>query len=304
MRYDDVVYQLRKHRNVDRYEFVAYSPSVHIGEKRPRSTMTYDELSEAVGSDYADCFDSKPDRFLFQAFRAKKCVRDLVYNNDWKYFFTQTFSPEHDRYSIDDTVKKFLRFLSDFNCDNKAKGKKSIKYLFVPERHHDGAWHLHGLVSDFPDLVLYRRKDFKRLPLPIIKTINSGKKIYYNETFSYRFGYCTFSPVQDVSRIGTYLSKYILKQLDTGQNLSFGKHRYYASKGLNGPLQYEVRHCCNSFLNQGIFLDLLSGSFKHKMTCQKNDFYYKMILSGSEMKSFLSSVRGLQSSSVIHDVLA
>lgn len=195
MNYDNMVYQLRKHSEIDRYEFVVYSPAVHIGGTCNATTVTLDELSDIVGDEFAGLFDSKQDRSYFACLRAKKIIRDIIYNNDWKYFFTQTFSPEFDRYSIDDTVKRFLSFLKDFNYHNHCrKGIEPVKYLFIPERHSDGAWHLHGLVSHFPDLIPYRKEDFSHLPMHIIKALRQGKDIYYHKSFTNRLGWCTFQP--------------------------------------------------------------------------------------------------------------
>lgn len=195
MNYDNMVYQLRKHSEIDRYEFVVYSPAVHIGGTCNATTVTLDELSDIVGDEFAGLFDSKQDRSYFACLRAKKIIRDIIYNNDWKYFFTQTFSSEFDRYSIDDTVKRFLSFLKDFNYHNHCrKGIEPVKYLFIPERHSDGAWHLHGLVSHFPDLIPYRKEDFSHLPMHIIKALQQGKDIYYHKSFTNRLGWCTFQP--------------------------------------------------------------------------------------------------------------
>lgn len=302
MHYGNMCYYLRKHRNVDRYELVVYSPAFHFGGCRiDEPTATKEDIAEVVGDEHSELFDSsqysRRDFTYFSCLRAKKIVRDMIYNNEWQYFFTQTFSSKYDRYSIDDTVKRFLYFLSRFNDTNKRrKGIEPVKYLFIPERHHDGAWHLHGLVSHFPDLIPYTRKDFKRLPLYILKSIHAGKQIYYNKSFTNRFGWCTFSPVKDLSRIGTYICKYIMKQVGNGQNLDIGSHRYYASRGLQEPLKIELEHSRNMFRNQFLMSEILSLSLdkKYRNGCHKNDFYYKMILPSSDMKEFLEKVRGLK----------
>ena len=33
---------------------------------------------------------------------------------------------------------------------SSVTGCKGAKFVFVPEMHRDGAWHLHGLINDLP----------------------------------------------------------------------------------------------------------------------------------------------------------
>lgn len=67
--------------------------------------------------------------------------------NSWEYFFTGTLNPEwHDRHNLDRFRSAFAQWIRD----QRKKYRSNIRYVFVAERHKDGAWHLHGLLSGIP----------------------------------------------------------------------------------------------------------------------------------------------------------
>lgn len=135
----------------------------------------------------------------------------------------------------------------------------------------------------------------------IIKALRSGKKIYYHKSFTNRLGWCTFSPVHDVSRTGTYICKYIMKQFQQGQKLDYGSHRYYVSKGLQQPVKVDLEHSRNMFRNQFLMSEVLrvSEDKAYNNRYQKSDFYYKMVLPGGEMQEFLKKVRGFENVEIV-----
>lgn len=75
--------------------------------------------------------------------RTKKNIRELAFCNDFKYFATITVSSERcDRYSLDDCqnlLKKKFRYCQDLARRDGLK----FKYLFITEKHKDGAFHFH-----------------------------------------------------------------------------------------------------------------------------------------------------------------
>ena len=75
--------------------------------------------------------------------RTRRNIRELALCNDFDYFCTLTVnSAKCDRYSLDDVqdnLRKCLRNIRN-NSDN-------FKYLIITEKHLDGAFHFHGLMS-------------------------------------------------------------------------------------------------------------------------------------------------------------
>jgi len=144
--------------------------------------------------------------------RAKSKVFEYAYCNDWEYFVTLTISNEKfDRYNLDDYYSKFSRWLRYYSKKNNIK----IDYLFIPEKHKNGAWHLHGLI--------------KGLPFEFLKYNENG----YLDWFDYKdkFGYISIDTIKNKERCASYITKYISK--DLGKCVSDCNAKlYYCSRGL------------------------------------------------------------------------
>lgn len=119
--------------------------------------------------------------------RSKRTIREYVKCNNFKYFVTLTINSNScDRYSLTE-------------CQSKAKKIfKSIKrinhdfiYLFITERHKDGAYHFHGVCSDLPLYVNYNG--------------------YYSCTYFDKLGYNSFSLIRSQSKCSNYITKYVTK---------------------------------------------------------------------------------------------
>lgn len=156
--------------------------------------------------------------------RAKEKIFDLARANTWDWFVTITFSPEEcDRYdykSCYDLLKRYTRFLKDKRC----------KYLFVPDRHKDGAYHFHGLVQGkLPSTMAYvTDKTGKYRP----RSDEHGNIVY--NVIGSRLGWTTATRVRDTERVSNYITKYISKAMEVPP----GQHRYLASRSLKRPTVY------------------------------------------------------------------
>lgn len=77
--------------------------------------------------------------------RTKRNIRELALCNDFKFFATLTVSSARcDRYSLDDCqslLKKKFRYCQDL----ARKIGLKFKYLFITEKHKDGAFHFHRI---------------------------------------------------------------------------------------------------------------------------------------------------------------
>lgn len=137
---------------------------------------------------------------------------------NWEYFITLTFDKEKvDRYDYSLCMKKANTW---FNNQRKRKAF-DLQYLFVPEQHKDGAWHIHGLIAQ----------------VGVMSFADSGKKekgkIVYNLD-GWKFGFSTATRVDDVNKVSTYITKYITKELC---DVTKGKKRYFRSQNIPEPVE-------------------------------------------------------------------
>lgn len=170
--------------------------------------------------------------------RSRRVLLEKALCNHWEWFCTFTLNPSWwDRHSLPDFHKAFSQWIRD----QRKKGA-DIKFLLVPEKHQDGAWHCHGLLSGVSesDLELFRDMDARgyrspegrRLPRDLI---NSN---YFNwSPYSRKFGYCSLGPVKSQVGSAFYLVKYITKDLTRSLD-SLGLHCYWPSRGLAGAVKH------------------------------------------------------------------
>lgn len=159
---------------------------------------------------------------LRNVIRAKTAIHDIVACNTFEYFVTLTISPKAkiNRYNYDETSKTISKWLN-----NHLK-----KYLLVPEKHQDGAYHFH-LLADIPKAKIKKHKG----------------KVYNIK--SYKLGYSTAIKITKGSeaRIANYVQKYITKDLI--KSVGKGRRRYWASKNLARPqVEYNVKKPNNATL--------------------------------------------------------
>lgn len=227
-------------------------------------------------------------RFMSAISRAKSDIFDVAMCNKWEYFGTFTISPEHfDRYNLKEYHKTFSQFIRD---ERKRTGSK-ISFVLVPERHKDGAWHEHGLISGLPadDVRLFTNED--NIPLSLKKRIDKGCAEW--QRYSNKFGYCTIEPVRDKIRTAAYITKYITKSI--GEDRESGEHLYYCSRGLKRPEKIVAGRICdtelsnieefytysNKFMRTG-WVDLNSEKYEHLAALLKatdttpEEFFKKM----------------------------
>lgn len=149
--------------------------------------------------------------------RAKQTIYDIARSNNFNYFITLTFdsSTGVDRYdykSCCDALKVFTKHLTYKKCS----------YIIVPEKHKDGAFHFHGLLSG--DIKLSQAFN-PHNGLPI-------KNVFNIDNFD--FGFSTASFIRHKDKVSSYITKYITKELLNV--VPKGCKRYWASKGLNRPI--------------------------------------------------------------------
>lgn len=136
----------------------------------------------------------------------------------WEYFITLTYaSSVVDRYDFDLCMKKANNWFKN----QHKRYAPDLQYIFVPEQHKDGAWHIHGLLARVGTMSFVYSGH-------IVK----DKKIY-NLT-GWKFGFSTATEVEDVVRVSSYITKYITKDLCA---CTKGKKRYYRSRNIPEPIE-------------------------------------------------------------------
>lgn len=144
--------------------------------------------------------------------RAKSRVFEYAICNDFEYFVTLTIdNTKYDRGDLNTYYKAFRTFLKNYSRNHKTK----IQYVFIPEKHKDGNWHMHGLIKGIPKEHL---------------SINKYGYLDWNY-YKERFGFISLSKIKNNEACCKYITKYINKDLqETIKELN--QHMYYCSKGL------------------------------------------------------------------------
>jgi hypothetical protein len=137
--------------------------------------------------------------------RAKDKVFDIASLNDFTHFITWTLDKQLiDRYNAKEVSKKLKFFLSN------KRYRNGLAYLIIPERHKDGAIHMHGLIKGN------------------MKFIDSGQKTENGKTIynmpEWKYGYSEAVELNGESNI---IAKYITKYIGKGKRKIFGNY-YYA----------------------------------------------------------------------------
>ena len=147
--------------------------------------------------------------------RAIQKIYEITRSNEWEYFITLTFNPEKvDSLNYDEVVKKLSIWLNNI----KKRYAPDLRYIIVPELHKSGRYHFHGLFAD----------------IGIMQLVDSGKRLPDEEIIynigNYDLGFTTATKIKDKSRVCSYITKYISKDLCAVTN---GKKRYWHSRNLN-----------------------------------------------------------------------
>ena len=149
--------------------------------------------------------------------RARTKVFELAICNSFEYFITLTINDKKlDRYNLKEYIKKLGQFIRDY----RKKYEVDIQYLLIPEKHKDGAWHMHGLIKGIPRDHLH---------------INENGYLDW-ENYKKKFGWCSIDKIKNKEAISKYITKYIRKSFDTDRGITEKESKlYYSSRGLKRP---------------------------------------------------------------------
>lgn len=155
--------------------------------------------------------------------RARSKIFEYAYCNNWEYFINLTINKEkYDRYNLKGYIKDLTQWLRNY-C---KKFKIKIQYLFIPEQHKDGAWHIHGLLMGLPANHL---SEFV-IGVHPQKLIDMEYKNWH--PYSKKFGFVSVGEIKNHEACSKYITKYVTKDMANNNN-SLNARLYYCSKGLN-----------------------------------------------------------------------
>lgn len=165
--------------------------------------------------------------------RAASKVRDIALCNDFRYFVTLTLDPARiDRHDMDALTRVLNRW-----ADNRVR-RHGLRYVLVPERHKDGAIHLHGFFNDALPLVdsgtISRPGDKPRKPRSAAQRaqwLEQGRLIVYNIP-DWSLGFSTAIALHgDYHAAVGYVCKYVRKQKE-----KIGGRWFYSGGKLEKPV--------------------------------------------------------------------
>lgn len=181
--------------------------------------------------------------------RTRRNIRELVLCNDFEYFCTMTVnSSKCDRYSLDevqDNLRKCLR--------NIRNSSDNFKYLIITEKHKDGAFHFHGLMSGLSDLYINKFGYLSCSKLDVL-------------------GFNSFSKIESLEKVANYILKYITKDCVRNSH----NQVYISSRGLKKAERSELNTNINNdihFTYSNDFVDILDFDVQN---CSR-DFLLKIM---------------------------
>lgn len=171
--------------------------------------------------------------------RTKTRISDYVLCNNFTHFVTFTFDPknskvknEENRHDLRKMSKLLMTWINSEQINHFRRHGQRFKYLIVPERHKNGAWHFHAIFEDYKNEIedFYNSKN-KYLTVDEIRSKNKKAKNERGFLPRYNLGRSEIAPIKDKTKMSSYIKKYITKELI---NEKF-KKRYWCSKNLKLP---------------------------------------------------------------------
>jgi len=145
--------------------------------------------------------------------RTKREIKEIALCNNFSHFATITINSQNcDRYSLTDCQKLLKKKLQKIKRINK-----NFAYIFITEKHKDGAFHFHGLVRDIGDFYI-------------------NKNGYKSNKILDEIGFNSFSEIKDYFKCCNYILKYVTK--DCVRNDA--NQIYIRSRGLKFASREEI----------------------------------------------------------------
>lgn len=171
--------------------------------------------------------------------RTKTKISDYILCNNFTHFITFTFDPknskvknEENRHDLLKMSKLLMTWINSEQINHFRRHGQRFKYLIVPERHKNNAWHFHAVFEDYKNEIedFYSSKN-KYLTVDEIRSKNKKPKNQRGFLPRYNLGRSEIAPIKDKTKMSNYIKKYITKELINEKY----KKRYWASRNLEKP---------------------------------------------------------------------
>lgn len=192
--------------------------------------------------------------------RAQRMVEAYALCNVWEWFCTFTLDPvKYNRNDLDKFRSDFTRWVR-----NLRRIYPDIKFLLVPELHHKGGWHMHGLLSGIPPEAFRLFTLEEQLPYYIRSKLKLNQSVYDWPKYREKFGFVDIEPVRSRDACSRYITKYITKDIDNSSRcVATQKHLYFVSRGLNLPVRLECENAPGTIPSAFPMSASLSRSFDY-----------------------------------------
>lgn len=145
--------------------------------------------------------------------RSRRMIRELALCNNFEYFATLTInSSSCDRFSLTECQHKLRNKLERLKRLNK-----NFAYIFITERHKNGAYHFHGLVKG-------------------IDNFYTNYNGYLSNKIFDQLGFNSFSKIRDYTKTCNYILKYITKDCVKNEKGTI----YISSRGLKKATRSQI----------------------------------------------------------------
>lgn len=158
--------------------------------------------------------------------RARSMIKQYGLCNQWDYFVTLTLDrTKYNRYDLEVFRKDLAQFMRDMRKKYGSDDDRRLSFVFVPENHKDGAWHMHGLLYGLPECAV----------CPFVRGIHPDYLVdngFLNwPDYARKFGFISLGVIKDQISTVLYTTKYINKDVEALRDLK-GQHLYMASRPL------------------------------------------------------------------------
>ena len=153
--------------------------------------------------------------------RAKRNVREVALCNDFNYFVTLTIADKDVRYDVDYCFSELRKILKQI----KRKYNDFI-YLFICEKHKDGAYHFHGLVNNVYNFYV---------------NDNGYISCYYFDNLGFNSFLKITHDNDSKQKISNYITKYITKDFVSASSGT----SYIVARGVKRPIKEKFTKVAN-----------------------------------------------------------
>lgn len=171
------------------------------------SDKLFHKREKRTSPNCSDFYEEEKQRISLS--RSLRHIKEICLCNNFEYFVTMTVSSKleyYNRFDLEDCLDNCRKIMYKLRRKNR-----DFKYIFIIEKHLNGAYHFHGMMKCLP-----------------VNDIYINENGFFSSKTLDRLGFNSFSKIKDYNKCCNYITKYITEeciQSDSGR-------RYFCSNGL------------------------------------------------------------------------